>query len=316
MKNRKVVLVGTGAVGTSFLYSAINQGIAQEYILIDVNVDAAEGQALDLADGNAFLPHSFASIRVGTYSDCHDADVIVITAGRPQKPGETRIDMVADNAKIMKSIALEIKKSGFSGITVVASNPVDILTTVYYEVTGFDKHSIIGSGTSLDSARLRRLVAEKLNVGAKEVSAVLMGEHGDSSTPIWSTASVMGKPIAQYVAEGKLTDAQLDEITQEAIHMAYKIIEKKRATFYGIGIVLTDIVRAVLCDENKAMMVGAYLDGNFGHQGIYTGVPAIVNNKGWSRIINWNLTAKEQAGFDASCQQLTEVVNHARAAIK
>ncbi|KAJ3634439.1 hypothetical protein Zmor_019081 [Zophobas morio] len=184
MKNngRKVVLVGCGAVGTSFLYSAINQQLAQHYVLIDVFKNAAEGNTIDLADTMAVLgDNSFTSIKAGDYSDCKDADVVVITAGRPQKEGETRLAMVADNAKIMKDIAEQIKKSGFKGVTIIASNPVDVLTAVYQEVTGFDAHSVVGSGTTLDSARLRRLVAEKLNVAPQAVNAFLVGEHGDSS---------------------------------------------------------------------------------------------------------------------------------------
>ncbi|SYV94819.1 L-lactate dehydrogenase, partial [Mycoplasma putrefaciens] len=181
----KVVLIGAGAVGTSFLYAAINQGIAEEYVLIDAFAEPAQGNALDLADTLAVLPQSFSSIKAGSYEDCKDADIIVITAGRPQKPGETRLEMVAGNAEIMRNIALEVKKSGFDGITVIASNPVDVITHVYQQITGFDQHKVIGSGTTLDSARLRRLLAAKLNVQVSSVNAYLAGEHGDSSVAIW-----------------------------------------------------------------------------------------------------------------------------------
>ncbi|WP_027063268.1 L-lactate dehydrogenase [Mesoplasma seiffertii] len=314
--SNKVVLIGAGAVGTSFMYSAINQGIASDYVLIDAFPQAAQGNALDLADTMAVLPVPFTSIKAGDYSDCGDADVIVITAGRPQKEGETRLEMVAGNAVIMKSIAEEVKKSGFQGITVIASNPVDVLTLVYQEVTGFDQHKVIGSGTTLDSARLRRLVAEKLNVSAEAVDTFLAGEHGDSSVAVWSHASVMGQPISKYIAEGKITQAELDQIRDEAVHMAYKIIELKRATFYGIGVCLTKIVKAVLRNERTTLMVGAKLNGEYGNKDLYTGVPAIIGQNGWESIIEWDLTTAEQDLFNQSCATLSTTIAKARDAIK
>ncbi|ATZ18738.1 L-lactate dehydrogenase [Williamsoniiplasma somnilux] len=314
--SNKVVLIGAGAVGTSFMYAAINQGVAENYVLIDAFPQAAEGNALDLADTMAVLPTSFTSIKAGNYADCGDADVIVITAGRPQKEGETRLDMVAGNAIIMKSIAEEVKKSGFKGITVIASNPVDVLTYVYQKVTGFDEHKVIGSGTTLDSARLRRLVADKLKVSAQSVNAFLAGEHGDSSVAVWSHATVMEKPIFKYIEEGKISQAELDQIREDAVHMAYKIIELKRATFYGIGVCLTRIVKAVLRDEMVTLMVGAKLNGEFNNKDVYTGVPAIIGKDGWSEIINWDLTKKEQEQFNASCSTLKESIAKAEVAIK
>ncbi|ATG97417.1 L-lactate dehydrogenase [Mesoplasma lactucae] len=318
MKNtaNKVVLIGAGAVGTSFLYSAINQGIASDYVLIDAFPNAAKGNALDLADTAAVLPTPFANIKAGDYSDCKDADVVVITAGRPQQPGETRLDMVAGNAQIMKSIAEEVKKSGFDGITIIASNPVDVLTLVYQEVTGFDAHKVIGSGTTLDSARLRRLVGEKLGIAPTSVETFLMGEHGDSSVAAWSHATVMGQPISKFVEEGKITEAELDQFRTDAINMAYKIIELKRATFYGIGACLTRIVKAVLNDEKSTLMVGAKLNGEYGNKDLYTGVPAVISRNGWDYIIEWDLTKDEQAQFNKSCETLTESIAKARAAIK
>lgn len=318
MKNtaNKVVLIGAGAVGTSFLYSAINQGIAADYVLIDAFPDAAEGNALDLADTAAVLPTPFARIKAGSYQDCQDADVLVITAGRPQKPGETRLDMVAGNAQIMKSIALEVKASGFSGITVIASNPVDVLTLVYQEVAGFDPHKVIGSGTTLDSARLRRLVGEKLAVSPTNVETFLMGEHGDSSVAVWSHATIMGQPLSKYIESNQITQQQLDETRTQAINMAYRIIELKRATFYGIGACLTRIVKAILNDERSTLMVGAKLSGEYENGDLYTGVPAIISAQGWESIIEWDLTKEEQTQFNQSCATLNQSIQKAREAIK
>ncbi|QBQ07305.1 L-lactate dehydrogenase [Spiroplasma gladiatoris] len=312
---RKIVLVGCGAVGTSFVYSAINQGLAQHYVLIDVVKDFAEGNEMDLTDTHAVLPSPFATIKAGDYEDCKDADVVVITAGRPQKPGETRLQMVADNAKIMKQVATGIKNSGFTGITVIASNPVDILTQVYQEVTGFDSSKVISSGTTLDSSRLRKLLGAKLNVSPRSVKAYLIGEHGDSSVAIWSRSIVMGKTIAEYIEEGVVTEKELAEVKDEATHMAYKIIEKKRATFYGIGACLAKIVKSVLNDEKASMMVGAYLTGQYGLEDVYVSVPCIVGANGIEQIIEWNLSEDEVAGLRQSGAQLKEVYKTAKAAI-
>ncbi|WP_338969162.1 L-lactate dehydrogenase [Spiroplasma endosymbiont of Labia minor] len=315
MKKNKVVLVGCGAVGTSFLYAAINQGLASEYVLIDVFPDAAEGNAIDLADTMAVLPTTFTSIKAGTYADCSDAEVVVVTAGRPQKPGETRIEMVSDNAKIMKEIAIQIKDSGFNGISIIASNPVDVLTTIYQEVTGFNEHKVIGSGTTLDSARLRRLLAEKLEVAPTDVDAYLIGEHGDSSVPVWSKTTVMGKAVKDYLDEEKISQADLDKIWKDAVNMAYVIIEKKRATFYGIGVCLARLMSAVLRNERQIFMIGAKLNDQYNHKGFYTGVPALISANGWEYILEWNLSTNEQAGFDKSSSVLKDVVEQARKAI-
>ncbi|AHI54329.1 L-lactate dehydrogenase [Spiroplasma sabaudiense Ar-1343] len=314
--SNKVVLIGAGTVGTSFLYSAINQGIASDYVLIDILPQAAEGNALDLADTMAVLPNPFTSIKSGNYSDCTDADVIVITAGLPQKEVKSRLDAVVVNALIMKTIALEVKNSGFKGITIIASNPVDVQTLIYQEVTGFDQHRVIGSGTTLDSSRLRRLLADKLNVGAESVDAFMAGEHGDSSVAVWSHASVMGQPISKYIADKKITQAELDEIRDEAVNIAYKIISLKHATFYGIGVCLAKILKAVLRNERTTLMVGAKLNGEYNNNGLFTGVPAIIGENGWSSIIEWDLNDFEQAQFNKSCEILLAAISKAHEAIK
>lgn len=313
---KKVVLIGCGAVGSSFLYAAVNQGMAQHYVLIDAFPNAAEGNAIDINDARAVLPKTFGTIKAGDYNECSDADVIVITAGRPQKDGETRLDMVADNARIMKEIATNIKNSGFKGVTIIASNPVDVLAKVYQEVTGFDEHRVMGSGTTLDSARLRRLIAEKWDCSPKSVNAYLFGEHGDSSVAIWSAANVMGKSFDQYVKEGKLSEQEFTEFKEEATMMAYKIIEKKRATFYGIGACLAALATAVLSDEKSVWMISAQLNGEYNNKGLYTGVPAVLSADGWDRIVEMDITDEEQALFDKSCEKLHESLSIALQAIK
>lgn len=308
MKIRKIVLVGCGAVGTSFIYSAINQGLAQEYVLIDIFKDNAQGNALDFSDCQALLSETFISVKEGDYKDCKDADIIVITAGRPQKPDETRIDMVVDNAQIINKIALEIKKSGFKGISIIASNPVDIITTIYQKITGFDVHKVLSSGTLLDSSRLRYLIGIKFNVNPKSISAYVMGEHGDSSMVPWSCSSIMGKSLNEYIKEGKATNTELNDIYQQTVDRAYKIIQLKKSTYYGIGTALALIVKTIINGQNEVLMVGAYLQGEYGETGFYSGVPTVINEHGWNRIVTLPLNKEEQIKFAKSCQIVKSTV--------
>ncbi|WP_374696590.1 L-lactate dehydrogenase [Spiroplasma endosymbiont of Polydrusus formosus] len=313
---RKVVLVGCGMVGNSFLYSAINKGIAQQYVLIDAFRQAAEGNAIDLSDAATVLENRFSIIKAGDYYDCKDADLIVITAGRPQRDKETRLDMVADNARIIQDIALQIKASGFKGVTLIASNPVDVLASVYQKVTGFAKNKVISSGTTLDSARLRRLVGNKLNIPPDRVNAYVLGEHGDSSVSVWSKASIMQKSIAYFVAEGKLTEKDLKDMHQQMIKMAYKIIALKKSTFYGIGACLSLIAKAILNDEKLTFLVGAKCEGEYNVTGTHIGVPAIIGINGIEEIIEWKLTKEEQDKFEKSEAQLHETLTVALLALK
>ncbi|MBE4703953.1 L-lactate dehydrogenase [Spiroplasma platyhelix] len=315
MKRKKIVLIGCGSVGNSFIYSCINQGLAEEYVLIDMFKEFAEGNAIDFSDTQASLPNSFASIKAGDYPDCKDADIVVITAGRPQKPGETRLNMVADNAKIMQDIALKIKSSGFNGITLIASNPVDIMTTVYQKVTGFDIHKVIGSGTILDTARLRFLLSQKLNVSPKSISAYVIAEHGDSSFIPWSCTTVANKTINQLIAEKLITKEDLNEIEQQVRNRAYEIINLKKATFYGIAAALASLVKIIYEDQNTISIAGGYLEGQYENSGFYVGVPMILNLKGWKKVIQLPLTEEEQEKFAKSCQIIKETLDTAYQAI-
>ncbi|MGL5522045.1 MAG: L-lactate dehydrogenase [Metamycoplasmataceae bacterium] len=314
MKKRKIILVGAGAVGTSFMYSAMNRDIANDYGIIDVNEKNAEGQVLDFEDGIAFSAWPF-NVFKATYKDCKDADIIVITAGRPQLPGETRLNMVEGNALIMKDIALNIKKSGFKGITVIASNPVDVLTYVYQEVTGFEKSKVISSGTSLDSARLKRALSTELNISPQSIIAYVLGEHGDSSISVFSSVSVNGKPLSAFEKEGKIDPKKYPSIHEGVWKKAYEIIERKRATFYGIGVCLANICENILKDTKNVIPVGAFLNGEFKNKDVYTGVPAIIGIDGIESIVEIPLNAEEQKHFDQSVKTLKEVIQKAKKAI-
>ena len=315
MKAKKIILVGAGAVGCSFLYSAMNRGLASEYGIIDVNKANVEGQTLDFEDGSAASDYPF-NVFAAEYSDCKDADLVVITAGRPQLPGETRLNMVEGNAKIMKEIATNIKQSGFKGITVIASNPVDILTLIYQEVTGFDKKTVIGSGTSLDSARLTREISKRINIAPQSIQAYVLGEHGDSSVSAFSVATVGGLPLSHFVKNKRIDESEFPKIHEFVWRKAYEIIERKRATFYGIGVNLANICENIIRDSRKVLAIGAFLEGQYKNSGIYTGVPAVIGVNGIEEIIEFTLSDAEQKQFDNSVKQLKEVVEKAREAIK
>ena len=301
---RKVILVGTGFVGMSMAYALLNQGNASgvnELVLIDVLKDKAEGEAMDLCHGLPCSP-SHMKIKAGEYSECKDADIVVITAGLSQKPGQTRLELSNANAKIMKDITKQVVESGFKGIFLVASNPVDLMTKVVQEVSQFPTRKVIGSGTALDTCRLRYLVGDYLNVSNKNVHAYIMGEHGDSSFVPWDHAYVGCKKIKDIVKDAKKDLSVLDKIYVEVRDAAYEIIEKKKATYYGIGLGLAKIVKTILNNTNEILTVSAYLNGEYGHKDIYIGVPAIINSNGARELLELELNPEDQKKLDESCK--------------
>ncbi len=307
VERRKIVLVGTGFVGMSMAYSLLNQGGVNELVLIDVVKEKAEGEAMDLSHGMPFAP-SKMDIRAGDYSDCRDANIVVITAGLNQKPGQTRLELAKANAKIMKDITKQVVDSGFNGTFVIASNPVDLMTYVVYKVSGFPKEKIIGSGTVLDTARLRFLIGEYLQVASKNVHAYIMGEHGDSSFVPWEHAYVGCKKLIDVMKEQGKDLKDLDKIYEDVQQAAYEIINKKKATYYGIGIALTRLIKAILGDENAIMPVSMYQNGEYGHSGMFIGVPAIINRNGIKEMVKLNLEPKVQEKFDYSCNLLRQMI--------
>ena len=311
---RKVILVGTGFVGMSMAYALLNQGNASgvnELVLIDVLKDKAEGEAMDLCHGLPCSP-SHMKIKSGEYSECKDADIVVITAGLSQKPGQTRLELSNANAKIMKNITEQVIASVFKGIFLVASNPVDLMTKVVQEVSQFPTRKVIGSGTALDTCRLRYLVGDYLNVSNKNVHAYIMGEHGDSSFVPWDHAYVGCKKIKDIIKDAKKDLSVLDKIYVEVRDAAYEIIEKKKATYYGIGLGLAKIVKTILNNTNEILTVSAYLNGEYGHKDIYIGVPAIINSNGAIELLELELNTEDQKKLDESCKILTENMNSIR----
>jgi L-lactate dehydrogenase len=304
----RVVLVGTGAVGCSFAYAMLNQGVAEELVLIDINEARAEGEAMDLNHGIPFAP-SPTKIWKGTYADCKEADIVVITAGAAQKPGETRLDLVEKNTTIFKVMIGEIMASGFDGIFVIASNPVDILTYATWKFSGLPKERIIGSGTILDTARLRYMLSDYFDVDARNIHAYIMGEHGDTEFPVWSHASIGAQTLAKFMeSHQQYKKEELDKIFENVRDAAYHIIERKGATYYGIGMGLLRLVKAILQNENSILTVAAYLDGEYGHQDVFIGVPAVVNRGGIREVVELNLSRDEQEKMNHSIKVLKETM--------
>lgn len=303
---RKVALVGTGMVGMSYAYSLLNQNVCDELALIDLDKKRADGEAMDLNHGLAF---SGANMRIyaGEYQDCQDADIVVICAGVAQKPGETRLDLLKRNAEVFRSIVDPVTASGFDGIFLVATNPVDIMTRITYALSGFNPRKVLGSGTALDTARLRYLLGEYLKVDPRNVHAYVMGEHGDSEFVPWSQAQVATKSILELCSENpEIEKEKLAEIEKEVQGAAYKIIEAKNATYYGIGMALTRITRAVLGDENSVMTVSAMLKGEYGQTDVFSGVPCIVNKNGIQRVLKLSLSQEELGRLEGSCKVLKD----------
>lgn len=304
---RKVALVGCGMVGMSFAYAMLNQNICNELVLIDINKERTKGEAMDLSQGLPFAPTSM-TIYSGDYSDCSNADVVVICAGAPQLPNETRRDLLQKNYKVFKSIVNPIVESGFDGVFLVASNPVDIMTQLVYELSGFPSGRVLGSGTSLDSARLRHSMSDYFKVNPRNVHAYVIGEHGDSEFVAWSQASVSVKRLDEMVPLYADLYDDMDKIAVEVRDSAYEIINAKGATYYAIGMVLARLTRAILFDENSIFSVSAYLKGEYGEKGIYIGVPSIVNRCGVRQVVEMKLSDEEQEMFKRSCDVLRQML--------
>jgi len=304
-KSRKVVVVGAGAVGSTFAYALAQKGLAEQICLIDANPDFAEGQALDLAHGLPFYPS--VQIRTGDSRDYSDAQVIVITAGTKQTPGESRLNLLQRNAAIIEDIVDEIIAQKSQAVLLVASNPVDILTQVALKRSGWIKNRVIGSGTVLDSARFRYLISQHCNVDVSNVHAYILGEHGDSEVAAWSMTHVAGIPIDNYCPQcGNCRDwhGERDRIVREVKDSAYHIINYKGSTYFGIGMALTRIVGTILQDQNSVLTVSTYLEGDYGLHNVCLSIPCVIGQGGVKRIVQTELYPEEQSALERSAQIL------------
>jgi len=304
--SNKVMIIGTGNVGASVAYSLINQRTAvNELVLVDINTADAEGEAMDLNDALAVAP-SYMKIKAGSYKDAKGCDIIVITAGANQKPGETRLDLLKKNASIFRPMIKEIMSSGFRGIFLIITNPMDVMTYITWKYSGLPSDHIIGSGTVLDSARLRLKLSERLAINPKSIHAFQVGEHGDSEFALWSTANVSGQPISTMLSQDSM-----DEIEDYVRNEAYEIIAKKGATHYGIGVCATHIIHSILNDERRVLPVSTYDDFN----NVFTGFPAVVGRRGVIKRLDIELSEGEGIKYQKSVNTLKEAIKelHVRA---
>ena len=302
----RVAIIGAGFVGSSYAFALMNQGIVNELIMIDINEAKVKGDVLDLNHGKSFLNHSM-KIKSGTYEDCKDVDLVVICAGANQKPGETRLELMEKNLHIFEDIVSQVMASGFDGIFLVATNPVDILTYATWKYSGLPKERVMGSGTILDTVRFRHLLGEYFDVSSENVHAYIIGEHGDSELPVYSSSYSGTMPITSYMEKHeKYAEEHLDDIFIKVRDSAYKIINSKGASYYGIAMGLVRITRAIFSNENSILTVSAYLDGEYNESDLYIGVPAVINRNGIREILELDLNEKEKNLFKKSSEILRE----------
>ncbi len=303
IQKTKIAVVGCGFVGSSVAFSLVTQGVCDEILMIDINKERAYGEALDLKHGIEYLNRNI-KIETGTYEDCGDANIIVITAGAPPKPGQSRLDTLEMSAKIMESIVNPIMKSGFNGHFIVISNPVDIIAHYVYKLSGLPKSHVIGTGTSLDSARLKNFIGEICKVDPRSVQAYSMGEHGDSQMVPWSVVTVGGKSFYDVVRDNKerLGNVDFDALVKETTQAGWEVFNRKGTTYYGIASACVGIIKAIMYDENRIIPVSTLLEGEFGQYDVFCGVPAILNRTGVKEVVEIHMSEDELSRFEKSAQ--------------
>ena len=298
--NNKVVIIGCGNVGMAYAYALVNQRTyVNSLVLIDINKERTEGEVMDLNHSLSYAP-SKISITVGDYKDCKDARIVVIAAGANQKPGETRVDLIHKNSGIFKDIVGNVMASGFNGIFVVATNPLDVMTYLTYKYSGLPTSKVIGTGTSLDTARLQLMIGHRLCINPKNIHAYVIGEHGDSEFIPWSNANVSLQNIKDLISK-----EEMENIEDNVRNAAYDIIDKKGSTCYGIGMALVKITNAILGDENIIIALSVYDEKN----DVYVGLPAILNKNGVERRIPLKLTKEEEVKLQHSIDVIKENIN-------
>ena len=308
VNHRKAAIVGCGYVGASIAFRFLQQGIFSQLVLLDANHDKAEGEAMDLSDG---LPYGAAmEITAGTYDDIADCALIVITAGANQKPGETRLDLIGRNTAIMQSILREITARDFEGILLIVSNPVDVLTYEAWKISGYPRERVIGSGTVLDTGRLKQLLGEELGVDSRNIHAFIVGEHGDSELAVWSEANVSGLDLEDFcrIRGRELYPQDMSRMYRQVRDSAYEIIRRKGATYYGIAMAVGRIAACIVKDERAVLPVSVVLDGQYGLDGLALSLPSIVGRNGVEEILEIPLNPEESHALHTSAQQMKEAI--------
>lgn len=309
LNQRKIAVIGCGFVGSATAFALMQSGLCSEIVLLDVDKDKAEGEAMDITHGTPFAGRM--KIYAGDYDDIMDAAIIVITAGANQKDGETRLDLVKKNQKIFESIIPEISDRKYEGILLIVANPVDILTYTALELSGFEEHRVIGSGTVLDSARFRYLLGEHLDVDSRSVQAFIIGEHGDSEIAAWSSVNVSGIPVNDFCEMRGHYDHKdaMQSIANDVKESAYKIIQKKQATYYGIAMSVKRICEVILKDEKAILPISTMMHGAHGIKDVVLSMPAIVGKHGIETQVPIELNEEEEKQLQKSAQILKEMTD-------
>jgi L-lactate dehydrogenase len=299
-----VAIVGVGAVGATTAYALMNAGTASEIILIGKDSTKVDGEVMDLNHGSSFVPP--VRIRAGTYEDCKDAQVVIISAGARQKPGESRMDLIRNNTAVIREIVPSIAMNNEDCIILMVTNPVDALTYAALKISGFPPERVIGSGTLLDTARFRFLLSENCGVAPENVHAYIIGEHGDWEVAVWSATSIAGMPFEMFCTgcPRQCSAGDKESIFQNVKNAAYEIIEKKGATYYAIGLAVRRIVQAILRNENVVLTISSLMRGYYGVSDVCLSLPTIVNGQGVVRILELPLIDEEINGFRASAKAL------------
>lgn len=304
-KTRKIVIVGAGHVGSHCGFSLITQGVCDELVYIDVDRDKAVSQAMDLSDATAYLPHR-VDVRAGDYGELADADVLVMAAGPLPNMNQTRMDTLGDTISVMKTVVGPVRESGFSGVIVSISNPADVIAHYLQVHIGLPAKRVISTSTTLDSARLRRVLSERTGVDRKSIHAYVMGEHGESQMVAWSNASIAGIPLSEL--RKKYPDSygrfDLDELAAAAKKGGWTVLYGKKSTEFGIGTSLCEIVKTIFHDEKKVLPVSCLLEGEYGQRDVYASVPAVLGANGVERVVEIALEPAELAKFAASCDTM------------
>lgn len=305
--SRRIAIVGAGAVGATLAYALMIRGQADEIVLVDVNRAKAEGEAMDLRHGLPFVRP--VDVRVGDYADCAGADIVVVTAGAASRPGETRLDLASRNVAIFRQIIPEIVRYNPDGILLIVTNPVDVLTYLTVQLAERPAHKVIGSGTVLDSARFRYLLAEHCQVDPRNAHAHIIGEHGDSEVPVWSLANVAGTRLTDYCIACREDCGAInrDEIFRQVREAAYEVIERKGATYYAVGLAVTSIVESILRDQHSVLPVSSLMQGQYGLEDVCLSLPAVVGREGIVQVLELPLNEAELAGLRRSAAVLQEV---------
>ena len=306
---RKVAIVGMGNVGASCAFALMQKKLYSEMVLINRSRDKAEGEAMDLSDGLPYV--GSMKIYAGDYEDAADASLIVITSGAAQKPGETRLDLVSRNAVIMKGIIEQIKATSFEGILLIVANPVDILTHLAQQYSGYGESRVFGSGTVLDTARLKDEIARYLSVDARNVHTMIVGEHGDSEVPLWSITNIAGVEITEFASlrgHARGHAAAMQQLYENVRDSAYRIIERKGATYYGIAMAVTRIASALVHDEHAVLPVSVPMHGEYGIEGVHLSIPAIIGVSGVEAVVPLRLNGEELAKLRDSGDALKELI--------